>query len=701
MQRTSKSRYIGLSLLAGAIQSALAASTIALPDTAPSFKTGTVRSSADNYLPNFNTGTDANYVGYPGLQKWYGISYIEGAACGDTTGVACPDPGLITLAAAPWNSGIKALKFNPAAFSTPKGKGIVQYILPLNLKLNTRYKIHLTMGLDNVTGTTATVDLRSMVGIVNSYITTSSVTKTLQLKAGTPTDVTIEGIVTTPDGEPQADGRSIRLFPAQLGTSFYISAMSVEEVNVNPLNMAEDKAFGKPTAATPLLMDRKMFGLHVNELGSHNGWTNLGQEVLRLWGTDGSYWFRVQPTADSNTANWNWSLIDYHVNYFKQDPTTTPKDPLLVHNPSGDIIYTLGQTPRWATDFANANGGPSGCAYSYPTTQADGAAIQFGACAAPNTLAAFRAYVTGVATRYKDSIKYFEIWNEPAPGNFYQGTPERLAELTHEARLALDSVKAGQKLIGPAADGEWMDRYLTAGAGNDIDIYNFHGYITPYRVETDLVAAVGNVKLKMAEYGLGNKPIWNTESGAHCGPNGSSCTGIRPAQNSTQWLLDQQGLLPRSLAVQWANGVSNMDYFFLEGWDEGWTALVSRPGPTLPYSCSQSWPYYCSGKMPATPLGKGYSKASEWLKGTKLYSAYKMADQDIYIFKLRTANGAQRYLVWNASTTTKQVSAPLSWNIKTVSYIDTGMVTKTLNYSLQPFTLEPRYPVLLAPAAVP
>lgn len=694
--------------MACVIQAAQAATTIALPDSAPNYNTGVVKSSPDNYTPDFNRGIDADHVGYTQLKKWYGISYIAGAACGGTTSVACPDSGPIVLTPAPWNSSIKALKFYPQAFSTPTGTGVVQYILPLNLKLNTRYKIHLTMGLDNVAGSTAKVDFRSMVGshlhyidqdggVVDKDITVSSITKTLELKAGSPTDVTIEAIVTTPDGEPLADGRSIRLFPAHLGTPFYISAMSVEEVNANPLNMAEDKAFGKPTAATPLLMDRKMFGLHVNELGSHNGWTNLGQEILRLWGTDGSYWFQVQPTSESNTANWNWGLIDYHINYFKQDSTSNPKDPLMVHNPSGDIIYTLGQTPRWATDYANINGSPSGCGYSYPTTQANGDTIQFGGCAAPTTLAAFRDYVTGVATKYKNSIKYFEIWNEPAAGNFYQGSPEWLAKLTHEARLALDAINAGQKLIGPASDGEWMDRYLKAGAGNDIDIYNFHGYITPYQVETDLVAILGNVKLKMAEYGLGNKPIWNTESGAHCGQSGSRCTGIRPALNSTQWLLDQQGLMPRSMAVQWANGVSNMDYFFLEGWDEAWTALASRPAPTQPYACSQTWPYYCTGKMPATPLGKGYSKAAEWLKGTKLYSAYKMAGQDIYIFKLRNASGAQRYLVWNASTAAKQVSAPLTWNIKTVSYIDPGMITKKLNYSIQPFTLEPRYPVLLAP----
>lgn len=703
------------SLLATALQTALAASTIALPDTAPNYNTGTIKNSPDNYVRTFNdcadiygtpqsVCTDGEYIDYNVLKKWYAIDYGATAKAGDITRVTPP------WSSAPAN---KAIRFAPLSLNADGGG--VQYILPLNLKLNTRYRIRLVMGTDNTPGTTTQVDLASIVvshlhyidekgQTVDKDVQPSSITRTVDLQAGTPTEVIIEGIVTTPDGVVAPGDRSLRLFPKKAGVPIYIDNMSVEEVNTNPLNMAEDKAFGKPSAATPLLMDRKMFGLHINELGSHNGWTNLGQEVLRLWGTDESYWFAIQPTADPNTANWNWRGLNYRVGFFLQGSTTDPK---LNHAPNGDIIYTLGQTPRWATDYANIDGSPADCSYHYATANASGNTIDFGACAAPSTLAAFKAYVTGVATKYKDQIKYFEIWNEPATGNFYQGSPEWMAQLTEQAKLALTAVNAGQKLVGPAADGAWMDRYLKAGAGKHIDIYNFHGYITPYRVETDLVAAVANVKLKMAEYGLGAKPIWNTESGASCGQDGSSCAGIRPALTSTQWLLDQQGLIPRSLAVQWANGVSNMDYFFLEGWDEGWSALVSRPpngvknpDGSISYPCNQQpqgAPYYCTGLMPATPLGKGYSKAAEWLKGTKLYSAYKMADQDIYIFKLRTATGAQRYLVWNASTSTKQVSAPLPWNIKTVSYIDPGMITKTLSYSIQPFTLEPRYPVLLAP----
>ena len=51
-----------------------------------------------------------------------------------------------------------------------------------------------------------------------------------------------------------------------------------------------------------------------------------------------------------------------------------------------------------------------------------------------------------------------------------------LLPMSKAAKEALTEVGLGQKLVGPAVGGAWMDDYLEAGAGAYIDIFNFHGY---------------------------------------------------------------------------------------------------------------------------------------------------------------------------------------------------------------------------------
>lgn len=653
---------------------------ITLADSAPNYSTGIALSTAVYNRHFGETSQDADYISdEPAEARWWVNTWKDTSG---TTGA-----GTITRVRTPgasWFSTSKSLKFDTTALNDQQAG--ISYNLPLQkLKINTRYRIKLRIGTD--AGQQLKVDLRSIFTSVIKGVTIfpDAITKTFDLQGGF-TDVTFDGVIVRPEGVLDANSGSLRFYPHTAGVPFYVDAFSITEVRANPLNLVEDLPFGKPTSTKPLPLDRRMFGLHINELGSHNAWPDLGQEILRLWGTDGSYWFSLEPTQGDWT---HWGVLDYHINHFRKPLPSRPAPA------SAELIYTLGQTPKWAAASTDL----TGCSYKQTTPE-----LFSSVCSAPARLADFRNYVYTVASKYQDKIKYFEIWNEPGAANFFTGSPagksnpEWLAELTREAKAALNEVGKGQQLIGPAVYGSWMDRYIKAGAGEHIDIFNFHGYFSPHLVEADLPPLLAQVKLKMMEYGLSTKPLWNTESGTFCGTTGELCTG-RPT------VQEQFGMLPRALALQWANGVSNADYFFMEGWDTDWNGLVQRPtekltladGTTVINECNQ-WKYdptYCTEEMRITPAGAGFATFGKWLKDAKLYSAYKMSSENIYIYKLRTASNVQSYLVWTSDSVSKQVKPPTAWGVKRIHSLDSGDSAGTSYTAGSVITLPPRMPVLL------
>jgi hypothetical protein len=636
------------------------AATVALSNAAPTYNPASVKSTT--YSKTFQEfgAVDTDYFGLsasgqPINGKWFSINY-----CSSNSSIDCGvDATQWTRVRPPWVSSTstdKAMKLAPQQLQAD-GSG-VQYILPLPFVLNARYRISMRLG--TTPGNANAVQVAMMGKTAWDY---AAMAHTFDIPANKSyVDVVMHGTFNgAGGGAVAADGRTLRLFPQKAGLPIYVDNIKIEVMNADPLNPASDVSAA--TSTVPLLMDPKMFGLHVNELGSHNAWPALSQEVLRLWGTDSSYWFSIQPNNDPNPANWNWSQVDYRVGYFRD------------HNPNGTIIYTLGQTPGWASSNPNQQG----CAYGT------------GVCAPPTNDADFKAYVKATAQRYLGKIQYYEIWNEPGWSGFFTGSPSKLAGMTAVAKQALKEVDPNDtyklRLIGPAVSDMWLDQYLRAGAGANLDIFNVHQYIIPTTIEADVPAAIANAKLSMQSYGL-KLPIWNTESGASCGEGNALCpANYVPSDNVLR------GVQARSLAVQWANSVSNADYFFMEGWGASWEGFVLRAPAGV--NCANTPPNYCTPYMPVQPMGTGFAKAAEWLKSGKLTSAYKMSTPDIYIFKFTNAAGLQRYLVWSTATSDQVVTAPSTWKAKAVT--NTSGVVTSLSTATTAFTLKPNEPLLINP----
>lgn len=645
-----------------------------LPDTVPTYSNTAVSTP---YNTTFNSGVDTDYVaqvyGTPG--KWYPIVYGSGTQA-----------AAIKRETPPWTtaSSEKALKLSPGTLNKVTRDG-VQYVLPLSLKLNTRYRISMRVG----TSSGSTVSLRvGMLGATTNYEVMPFV-RQVTVPAGTAyKDVVINGVFAINEGPAADSARTLRIFPLTEGKPIYIDNLKIEEIDTSPVNMAHNVGFASTTNAA-LSMDNKMFGLHVNELGTHNTWPELGQTTVRLWGQP-TMWMDLEPSQNAWAWNSGYDSLTYHMDYIQRN------------RPTADVIYTLGQTPTWASSNPTLNT----CSYSYRAP---------GVCAPPKNLggdwADWKDYVKTVATRHLGKIKYYEVWNEPGVANFFNAANDpadpnkpnpknSAATMAAMACAAKDALKSadpnntyGLKLVGPAVTGLWMDEFVEAGGADCVDILNFHAYVSPTSAENTLSTVTANIKFMMADYLLTDKPLWNTETGARCLDGGVQfCPG-----NYTPSDAVLRGTWIRSLAMQWANGVSNSNYFFMEGGFESWSGLVKRKPAG---STCQSSINGCLSDMTATPLGEGFAKAGPWLKNMKVTAAYTNATRDVFIFKAQDANtGAKRYLVWSNAATAKTVRFPYGWSIKTVEPTKGAAA----GYSYNGFgigadvSLNPLEPVLLKP----
>ena len=215
-------------------------------------------------------------------------------------------------------------------------------------------------------------------------------------------------------------------------------------------------------------------------------WPSAPFGALRLW--------------DNGTA---WSQIELEPGVYKWDNLEG-----ALENASSkgmtDVLMVLGTTPEWNATEVNET--------DYP---------QPGAASAPKDLKAWDAWVTEVATRYKGRISAYQIWNEANLKNFWNGTPEEMAELTKRAydiikKIDPDalvvSASPTTRLTGPF--DKFFPAYLTAlgEKGWPIDVVGVHTYPAADGDPTDRGVAIKKVQDYLSAAGApADLPLWDTE----------------------------------------------------------------------------------------------------------------------------------------------------------------------------------------------
>ena len=280
----------------------------------------------------------------------------------------------------------------------------------------------------------------------------------------------------------------------------------------------------------PDAVKRSLIGLHIE--GVEGGaWASAPFGALRLW--------------DNGTG---WSQIELAKGEFKWDNLEGALENAASKGMT-DVVYVLGTTPAWAAQEVNES--------DYP---------QPGAASAPADLGDWDEWVTAVVSRFGDRLDAYQIWNEANLTNFYNGTPEEMAEMT---KRAYDIIKANDPqalVVAPSPStrltgsfDRFFPEYLSELEKRDwpVDVWTVHTYPDGQGSPSGRALLIKKFKDALAAAGAPDLPIWDTEVNyGIAGPGevpGQQITGAQAAGYVVRTYIDDLRLgVDRSYWYIWS-----------------------------------------------------------------------------------------------------------------------------------------------------
>lgn len=135
----------------------------------------------------------------------------------------------------------------------------------------------------------------------------------------------------------------------------------------------------------------------------------------------------------------------------------------------------------------------------------------------PKDYEQFGEFVTDLVNRYKDRIKFWELWNEPDIKAYWSGTAEELAKLVKIGAAAVRKADSSAIVVCPGLAGHTeftLALFKDYGISPYVDVVNIHNYYetwNPSPIES-VVPYVNTIAGIIKQYG-NNQSIWMAEVG--------------------------------------------------------------------------------------------------------------------------------------------------------------------------------------------
>jgi len=355
-----------------------------------------------------------------------------------------------------------------------------------------------------------------------------------------------------------------------------------------------------PKAAIPA----SYFGMHIHHLAypGPTSWPNVSVPQWRLWDANVT-WADLQPAK----GQWRFEKLDGYVSLAEQHGT--------------GLLLTLGGSPTWASAK------PQLQSSYYP-----------GFTAEPANIEDWREYVRTVVARYKGRIQAYEIWNEPNLADFWSGSIDQMLMLTREASQIIRNVDPKALVASPSATTAygipWLAEFLKKGGGQYVDVIGFHFYVDAQLPPEEMLAIIQRVRQVLADNGLADKPVWNTETG-----------WLPPAKFDSDELA--AAFLARAYIVNWAAGVQR---FYWYAWDNQYVRLIT----------------YKVDTRTVTPAGRAYEIIQRWIVGTTMNDCTESAEHT-WTCQLKR-NGKSQWIVWNTQGKRK-FDLPRTWSVASATLL--------------------------------
>lgn len=356
-----------------------------------------------------------------------------------------------------------------------------------------------------------------------------------------------------------------------------------------------------PSGRPEIIVDRgrgpvpaSYIGLHIHHAGSDGAWPSVPFASWRLWDA-----YAVWPWLEPIRGAWEWTAVDRLIQ--------------LAGEHHVEVLLPLGLTPTWASARPAESS-----AYGRP-----------GFAAEPAKLDDWRRYVESVASRYVGRVHLYEIWNEPNLPGFYSGDVATMLDLCRAAYAIIKRIDPSAQVVSPAATGtdgvRWLDRFLTAGGASCFDVVGFHFYVWPEAPEA-IVPLIGRVQDVLRSHDLGDRPLWNTETGWHV----ARADGNNPRGALSE--RDAAATVARALVLARAAGVAR---FYWYSWDSEDMGLADRKGQ-------------------ASPSARALAEVQLWLVGAELDGCRRATD-GMWTCGVNRS-GHTQWIVWNPGATADRPS---------------------------------------------